>query len=283
MSAVEVPVNAFQQLPELFGRSEQALVIRSIAAGHTPARAWIDRREQPSAALVWDKMSGLYLAGQPGQSDFLACLGKLLRESILPDVRERSIPEMEIFYDHPAWEPGLTAIVPDELHPYRAFFNSYELVHPQAHREVNTRPGFTITPVDKALLAQHDLDHLEHLTGWILSFYRTPDEFFKTGFGYVAISESDQAIASLCITVFVAASMSGSGQDYELGLATAPEYRQLGLAASVAAASVGHCLAAGSTPVWHCWADNHPSIRVAEKVGFILLRQTPAVRFPSGI
>lgn len=129
------------------------------------------------------------------------------------------------------------------------------------------------------MLAHHGVGHLEHLTGWILSFYRSLNDFLETGFGYVVIDDTDQAIASLSITVFVAPAICGPGQAHALGLATAPEYRRRGLARAVAAASVRRCLMNGDTPVWHCWADNAPSHSVALNEGFELLRQTSAVRF----
>jgi RimJ/RimL family protein N-acetyltransferase len=190
---------------------------------------------------------------------------------------------MELFYDTPAWEAGLEAVIPEQLHPRPALFNSYQLARPQAHLALAVPPGFRLAPVDRSLLAQHSLDHMEHLMGWIQSFYRTLEVFLQTGFGYVAVDEGAQAIASLCITVFVAPADNGQGQAHELGLATAPEYRRRGLAGAVAAACVHHCLDLGSQPVWHCWADNLASASVAEKVGYQLLRQTPAVRFDTGI
>jgi RimJ/RimL family protein N-acetyltransferase len=283
MAIIELPAHSFPILPALFSQSEQRLVIRSIAAGHNPAHAWVDRLDQPSAAMVWDKMGGLYLAGKPAHTRFVQDLRDLLNDTIVPDARERWIPEMEIFFDQPGWEPFLYQMLPEDLQPSKALFNSYCLARPQAHLELLCLPAFTVARVNHDLLAQHSLDHMENLTGWILSFYHTLDAFLKTGFGYVAISESDQAIASLCITVFVAPSETGSGKDYELGLATASEYRRRGLAGVVAAACLRHCLEAGDTPVWHCWADNRASASLAEKVGYDLLRQTPAIRFNTGI
>jgi hypothetical protein len=63
----ELPHQSFDCLPLVFSASEHSLVIRSIAARHNPALAWVDNITQPSVALVWDRAGGLYLAGLPAQ------------------------------------------------------------------------------------------------------------------------------------------------------------------------------------------------------------------------
>ena len=63
-------------------------------------------------------------------------------------------------------------------------------------------------------------------------------------------------------------SVYASGSNFELGLATDLAFRGQGLATGVASACVDYCQAEYITPHWHCWADNLPSVAVAEKVGF---------------
>jgi RimJ/RimL family protein N-acetyltransferase len=46
----------------------------------------------------------------------------------------------------------------------------------------------------------------------------------------------------------------------------------------VASACVDYCLTEYITPHWHCWADNLPSVAVAEKVGFKKSLVYPAYR-----
>jgi RimJ/RimL family protein N-acetyltransferase len=42
---------------------------------------------------------------------------------------------------------------------------------------------------------------------------------------------------------------------------------------------VEHCVEHGLTPHWHCWEDNAPSMRVAEKVGFVRPERYAVYRF----
>lgn len=111
----ELSPQTFGCLPALFASSEHHLVIHSIAAGHNPAHAWVDDAVHPAAALVWDRMGGLYLAGQADRPGIIRALGELITGRIVPDARARWIPEMEVFYEAPLWEPILKELLPDDL------------------------------------------------------------------------------------------------------------------------------------------------------------------------
>ena len=124
--------------------------------------------------------------------------------------------------------------------------------------------GFELRRIDDGLLVSH-LAHLDEVRGWIDSFWYSPEDFLHTGFGFCALV--DDQIASWCLTVFAA------GSARELGLATVPAFRGRGLATRLAAACVEHALTHDLRPHWHCWADNCPSVGVAEKTGFALERE----------
>ncbi len=55
----------------------------------------------------------------------------------------------------------------------------------------------------------------------------------------------------------------------DIGVFTLPEWRGRGLAAAAAAWVADWLLGNGRTPVWSCGEHNQPSLRVAEKVGFV--------------
>jgi GNAT superfamily N-acetyltransferase len=80
-------------------------------------------------------------------------------------------------------------------------------------------------------------------------------------YGFVAIVD-DQVASWATVDGIV----EGFG---DAGLFTQPRYRRRGLATAVSAAAVEHGLAQGLQAInWTCAADNVPSIRVAEKLGF---------------
>ena len=151
-----------------------------------------------------------------------------------------------------------------ELSPQQAKRFSYRLDPPDFIRPPEIAGDFELVRIDNALLDSH-LTHLQDMRGWIDSFWHTPQDFLHTGYGYCAIT--GDAITAWCLTVFAA------GSARELGLATVPAFRQRGLATQVAAASLEHGLAHNQILHWHCWADNRPSARIAEKLGFHIERE----------
>lgn len=55
----------------------------------------------------------------------------------------------------------------------------------------------------------------------------------------------------------------------DVGVFTLPDWRGRGLAAAAAALVADWLLQNGRTPVWSCGSQNQPSLRVAEKLGFV--------------
>ncbi|MCB9444439.1 MAG: GNAT family N-acetyltransferase [Ardenticatenaceae bacterium] len=55
----------------------------------------------------------------------------------------------------------------------------------------------------------------------------------------------------------------------DIGVATLPDFRGQGLATAAAALVAQDVQANGRIPVWSCGEDNHASLRVAQKLGFV--------------
>ena len=72
--------------------------------------------------------------------------------------------------------------------------------------------------------------------------------------------------------VAVACTFFAGARYYELGVATAPGHRGRGLATACAWHAMGHAVSAGRIASWSTSPDNRASRRIAEKLGFALLR-----------
>lgn len=76
-----------------------------------------------------------------------------------------------------------------------------------------------------------------------------------------------ERLVSVACTFFV-------GEQYEeIGVATEPEFRGLGLSVACAGALCGDILRRGRHPSWTTSPDNTASLRVAQKLGFVLHRR----------
>lgn len=256
----------------LFKSLDFNLVIRSMVEGNTPAWIFADRPAAPRLGLMWDCDEMLFVAGEGQDIAALAAMRNVLHNQILPEAHTRAIPELALV-STPAWKDQLPLLL-DGLNPRLARYLCYRLAAGARPPALQPPQGFALQRIDSALL-DSALDHIRDLRGWVDSFWHTPQDFLRSGFGFCAIQ--GETIAAWCLTVFAA------GSARELGLITLPEYRGLGLATLTAAACVEHGLSQNLAVRWTCWAENAASARVAEKVGFTRDREYPAFCFQTGL
>ena len=269
----------YHHILPLYAPLDYNLVIRSVVEGNTPGWVFTERVTQPGVALIWNRQDALLLAGDNQDMAALASLRNLLHNHILPEARARWIPELALFYT-PGWEYMLPALLSGlSARPARRFSYRYPAGAPTD--QLPPPPGFTLQPMDESLLAT-DLDYLAQARGWIDSFWHSPEDFQRGGFGYCAVSEQQRLVASWCLTVYTAGRTTGPGPACELGVATAPDYRGLGLASLTTAACLRHALESGYEVHWHCWADNQPSVAIAKKLGFHLAQEYFVYRLATG-
>lgn len=236
------------------------LVIASVIDGNTPGWVYVDDPDHPNTALIWNRQDALLLAGSAADTSVNAALRDLIATQIVPDAAGRGIPELSLHYSPEAWEEQLEDSLADlRLEKItRRFYRFGEL--PANWRECMP-PGWKLIRIDEDLLDAPEVTNSWHVTGWVRSFWHTDRDFLENGFGYSLMKASE--IASWCLTVYT------SGNNYELGLATMPEYRRKGFATLTALACVAHCLENGYTPHWHCEEANIGSVKAAERAGFI--------------
>ena len=71
--------------------------------GNTPAWAFMDTSNNAEAAVLWNRQDAVFIAGDPYREAHYRRLRGLLRETILPDARQRGIPELAIFSTIDQW------------------------------------------------------------------------------------------------------------------------------------------------------------------------------------
>lgn len=249
----------YAPLRTLFEPLRYNTVVDSVIDGNTPAWVIADDAERPTAALMWLRQDAMLVAGTPDDHAFNAALHSLLTTEVIPDARARGIPYLSLHYPDRDWEPPIEAEILRGLGAVKARRRTYRRGQLLGNWQRRVPAGWQMRRVDEALLAS-DLAHADQMAGWVRSFWATDADFAARGLGFCLAN--DAAVGSWCVSVFV------SAPDYEIGVATAPEYQRHGFATLTATAFVEHCLKSHLTPRWHCWEDNRASQRVAEKVGF---------------
>lgn len=231
-----------------------ALVMSSIGEGNTPNRIWVDDPDTPKSAFVWDTTHCLYFLGNPGEP-FREELEKKLASEIIPAAARKKIYVFKIHFT-PHWEKNLPGIFASFEKRKRQL---YAYIAPSV--EVKSPPrGFTIQKINKEFL-ESPLKNKLDLVEEIESCWKSVADFLDNGWGFCITHE--ERIVCRCTAEYVSQGACG------IGIETGEEYKRMGCATAAASALVDCCLSRGITPHWDSWEDNIPSIRTAQKVGFV--------------
>lgn len=264
MSFIEVSRPFPDNLRELLNPLAFNIQVPSILDGTSRGRVCVDQPFQSSAVVVWDQLAALYFAGELGAQEFIPGMQEWCTREIYPETKKIGIDTLSVYYFPDTWENILPGI-----------FSEFSLTSASRHyytfQHIPVKPSdlseeFSLHPVDRAFLSNSRSSNLDWLFGWITSFWHSPEDFLRDGFGFCALDRGEQ-IVSLCISVFM------SGKFAELGTATLEQFRGRDLSTSVVSACIKQCFDRDLEPIWHCWADNFASIAVAQKVGFHLCQR----------
>lgn len=242
----------------VFQGIKNQIVIGSVIEGNTCGDVYVDCCEEPSFAVLWNKMDAVLIAGVQNEG-YLKSFGQLVGEVFEPHAVSRVVPFLNIYYPDETWADivrnNLEDLKPEKvLRHYFEFYSFPETFIPT--------DAFELKRVDGDLLGKKcALKNLKRVTGWIESFWPSIGCFLDKGIGYCLIQ--DQTIVNWCLSVFKV------GRQVELGLETVEGYGCRGFAKQVSTACIRYCLKHGLQPLWNCEARNFPSVRVAKAIGFV--------------
>jgi RimJ/RimL family protein N-acetyltransferase len=267
----ELKAQDFKLARQVYEGLSYNLVIRSVTENNTNGRVFVDEYSNPRGALLWNCQDELLLEGPPYDPNFNLSLAEVIVKQIIPEASKRNIPMLSLHYFPDAWDKTIQSTILKYLHPEKETRNLYWFRALQIDWRKRLPSGCTMHRITADILEQTQLKNLQEMCSWIHSFWHTPADFLSKGVGFCLID--GDTILSWCLSVYVGA------QNYELGLATIPPYRNRGYATLTAAACVDYCIAHKIVPHWHCFKSNLASIAVAEKVGFEKVMEYPVYRF----
>ncbi|MFX0113850.1 MAG: GNAT family N-acetyltransferase, partial [Candidatus Hodarchaeota archaeon] len=219
---------------------------------------FVDNIKSPNMAIIETPVSVYYLGGSEQDDGINRELNKKF-----PDDRD--------FYcwSEKQWQ-GKSAIIFEKRFARKAMRRYYRLKKPLIENwEASVPKKFSMEYVDKQFI-ERNLENMDSVKGWYLPEWTSAELFFEMGFGFALIDEKEDKIASWSLADYV------SGNRCETGIRTDWDYRRRGFGTATVAATVEHCLANGFEEIgWHCWSTNVGSIRIAENVGFELIREYP--------
>ena len=254
-------------LRPLFAGMPTNFFLEAMIAGNCSFRAWVDDAAQPGSALLWDERSLLFPVGRADQPAFQADLAFLFAEIILPQADARGQDAFLFHSSTPDWDPVITACLPGfTLNRYpRVLFELDDTPRldeaPNPDWRGSVPLGFQVRPIDRKLLAETSLEGMEGLIAEIEECWPSRKQFLEMGFG-AAVLEGRRIVCR------ITAEYAFPGH-IGIGIQTEERYRGRSLAPLATAAFLEMCAQRGLAPHWDAWKNNLPSVRAAEKAGFV--------------
>lgn len=263
LDMIELDPKDFGAVQNLLRPFDYSLSVQAVLEGNNLGRLFVDDAGQPRTVLAITG-EGTFLAGDRDPT-IIEPLRRLLQRIFTGTV----FPSAEWCISlnvHPGgWVAELPKLVPtheaDGLVYYHYLCRDLGL-----DWRARLPEGYTVHRVDRSTLNMLS----EEVREWINVGYSwdTMERFLSEGTSF-CVAHGD-TVVSCCWCTCVA------GDQMEVGIFTAPEYRRQGLATVAVAATVECCLNSGYRAVgWHCVHDNVGSWKTAEEVGFERQREYP--------
>ncbi len=256
---VELTPSQYLAASALFAQTHYGvLAAGTLYSGH-PGRVFLDDLDAPKAGLICTRLDYYFLAGQTS-APVLNWLYEKFNEDFIP--RQKSAigsADVVLFFEPFTWKEPLFKRFKD-WQPLLIHKKRHILPAGSAARfsgwQKHLPAGFQVRPYNSELIQSSS----ELISNTEL-FYGSVENFLKRSFGW-CILDGDQ-IASTCWAVFV------GGGEVEIDIHTAEAYQRQGLACLLASIFIEDCLNRGLNPIWGCWPENMPSVRLANKLGFV--------------
>jgi len=263
----ELAPNAYPQVVPLFAGMDCHLAVAAILAGDAAGQVYVDDPASPRAALVRCGQR-FYLAGHASAA-VSAALRLFFAEQVYPQGLAAGAWGFTLDYTPGDWERVLVEDVLAGKHPMLDRHHYYALHLDARQRQAPPLPdGLTPRLVDRALLGETHLRHLDELREEMCSERPSVEDFLAHSFG-VCLVRGDELVG-WCLSEY------NTGDRCEVGIATREGYRRRGLGAWMACALAEQARARGIRHVgWHCYANNAASIATARKAGFALEHEYP--------
>ena len=250
--------DAYELIRPLLLGMDIHLVGRSILASQTPAQIFVDNNKRPKA-LFAQAGHRYILAGDSEIDSFNHGILKQFKQVILPHAQAEGLGGFVIYYDTPAWEKKMSALIQGRelIHADREYFACREL---KKNWQDVLPEDFQLRPVNAELLST-DLKHLETLKEEMTSERPSVEDFLAKSFGVCAVHNNE--LSGWCLSEY-----NADGR-CEIGIETTSDYRQRGIATALTLAFLEHAFSHGISEVgWHCFKRNEASAKTALKAGF---------------
>src|SRR3569832_428005 len=122
------------------------LPLQAILAGSVTAPIFVDSATNPQSAITWTGHR-FYLAGAPGNNEFIAAARKIFLEKFSLRSRKSGIDSFQVYYASAASESSISAMLLGK-YPIKAQRQYYAFKSSRLNWKAMLSPGVTVRSVD---------------------------------------------------------------------------------------------------------------------------------------
>jgi len=240
--------NDYHKVASLVVNSHHELCIEAVIRGTSTGEVYVDDTIKPRSVLFLTPECNL-VAGCANNHEFNEGVKQRL-----------NFWEDPIMCDTEEWEQHIGEIHKNiAVKKYTRRY--YQLSKPRLANFMQLLGhGYTLEYVSADRTDYLQYDNAEHVTNW----FNFTDINDFAGYCLGAYVRTERRIISWCLVDCIV------DDKMEIGVTTDPEYRRQGLATIVVAATVDRSMSNGISQIgWHCVDSNIGSYTVAERVGFV--------------
>lgn len=239
-------------------RIEDKTVILSVIHRKIKGCIFVDDVNHPNVALIWAINLMQYMVGDASRLN-AHDMKRFIHDVFYPLNNANGATTMIVTiceghtFDHLFDEMLLG--VNHEKGYRQSFLFQNKYIRPQ----VSNATSSVVLQIDDS--TRHE-KYFDDILDIVLEFWDTYDSFVKNGIGYYVLANNE--VMSCCLTC-------GSHDNYqELSIETYDKSKMnKGYGSMATKEMIMHCKMYNQIPVWSTYEENHASMKIAEKVGFI--------------
>jgi RimJ/RimL family protein N-acetyltransferase len=264
----ELKYNEYERVRPLFRKMDIHLPLQAILAGNVNAPIFVDNATNPQSAITWSGHR-FYLAGAPGNNDFIAAARKIFLEKFSLRSRKSGIDSYQVFYPSAASETAISAMLLGK-YPIKSQRQYYAFKSSRLNWKSMLPSGVTVRTVDAAFLTERRWQNPAFLAEEMISERESVEDFLAKSFGVCATLGDE--IIGWCLSEY------NTGHRCEVGIATAADHQHQGLGTAMTLAFVELARSRDVARIgWHCTASNVASGKTALKAGFEKISDYPSL------
>jgi len=238
-------------------------MLKSTILDKKEGTVYVDDPENPEAAAVLSQDGWFYLLGESQDETFY----DQLLDLVVHTVTEKQIP-VSWFGMSEGWKKVLEETADLEIQDYPRVRYTFDEARFQANKAL--QPALEDSRYEERPLTSDLVPEVFANRKRLYAYWKDEKTFERCGFGRLLIDgENSSRIVAQVLTAAV------EEEEIEVDVYTMRPYRLMGMAHYLSVQFIEDCLKREKVPKWDCSVHNEPSNRLAQRLGFVPVREYP--------